>query len=113
VLATDLLQSIISKAKDIGIPKRPINARYTTDFPIVQYVDDTLLMTEACPLQLFALKAILNTFAESTRLKVNYSKSRQYPINLSKERLSHLTETFQCQTGSIPLTYLGLPLSMN
>jgi hypothetical protein len=28
---------------------------------------------EACPLQLFALKALLKTFAESTGLKVNYS----------------------------------------
>jgi hypothetical protein len=100
-------------AKDIGILKRPINAGYTIDFPIVQYVDDTLLMMEACPLQFFALKGILNIIAESTRLKVNYSKSRQYPINLSKERLSHMTATFQCQTGFVPLTYLGLPLSMN
>jgi hypothetical protein len=88
-MAADLLQTIINKAKDNGILKVPLEVGYTSDFPIIQYADDTLLIMEACPLQLFALKAILNTFANSTGLKVNYSKS------------------------SMPFTYLGLPLSIN
>jgi hypothetical protein len=113
VLTTDLLQSIINRAKDLGILRLPLNVGYTTDFPIIQYADDTLLIMEACTLQLFALKAILNTFATSTGLKVNYSKSSIYPINLSQERLSHLASTFHCQAGSMPFTYLGLPLSMS
>jgi hypothetical protein len=41
---------------------------------IIQYADDTLLIMEACPLQLIALKGILNSFAESTGLKVSYEK---------------------------------------
>jgi hypothetical protein len=68
---------------------------------------------EACPQQLFALRAILNTFVDSTRHKVNYSKSCLYPTNLSQERLDHLAATFNCQMGCMPFTYLGLPLSMN
>jgi hypothetical protein len=66
---------------------------------------------EACPQQLFMLKAILNTFADSTRLKVNYSKSNMIPINLSLDRLAHLAATFNFRAGSLPFTYLGLPLS--
>jgi hypothetical protein len=42
---------------------------------------------EACPQQLFVLKALLNTFANSTGLKVNYSKSSMVPINLSSDSL--------------------------
>jgi hypothetical protein len=45
VLVTDLLQSILNKAKEI-------NVGYTNDFPIIQYADDTLLVMEACPHQL-------------------------------------------------------------
>ena len=41
------------------------------EFPIVQYGDDTLLIMEACLKQLFFLKAILNSFASSTGLRVN------------------------------------------
>lgn len=74
VLAADLLQSIINKAKDIGLLNLPLQNRCGSDFPIVQYADDTLLIMEACPKQLFVLKALLNTFADSTRLRVNYHK---------------------------------------
>jgi hypothetical protein len=86
---------------------------YSLDFPIVQYADDTLLIMEACPLHLFTLKAILNTFADSTGLKVNYLKSCLYPINLSIEKLAHLASTFNYHAASLPFTYPGLPLSMN
>jgi hypothetical protein len=88
----------------------PIIVGYTQDFPIIQYVDDTLLIMEACPRQLLPLKALLNTFASSTGLKVNYAKSLMVPINITAERLQHLASTFQCQAGSLPFTYLGLPL---
>jgi hypothetical protein len=35
-----------------------------------------------------------------------------FPINVSQERLHHLAATFNCQVGSFPFNYLGLPLSM-
>jgi len=33
-------------------------------------------------------------------------------INISQEKLSHLARTFGCSTGSLPFTYLGLPLGL-
>jgi hypothetical protein len=62
--------------------------------------------------QLFFLKAILNSFAESTGLKVNYAKSMMVPVNISEERITLLANTFGCTIGSLPFTYLGLPLSL-
>jgi hypothetical protein len=32
------------------------------------------------------------------------------PINISQERLDLLANTFRCQAGSLPFTYLGLPV---
>jgi hypothetical protein len=49
MLPADLLQSIINKAKDMGILRLPINVGYTTDFPIIQFADDTLLIMEVYP----------------------------------------------------------------
>jgi hypothetical protein len=72
VLAADLLQTIINKAKDARLLRLPIDARYSIDFPIIQYTHDTLLIMEACPQQLFMLKAILNTFANSTGLNLAF-----------------------------------------
>jgi hypothetical protein len=67
---------------------------------------------EACSRQLITLKALLNTFSESTGLRMNYSKSIMVPINISQERLQHLARTFNYETRSLPFTYLGLPLSL-
>jgi hypothetical protein len=112
VLVTGLLQSILNKAKDSNLLKLPLPLRHSPDFPIIQYVDDTLIVMEACSRQLITLKAILHSFVESTGLKVNYSKSVMVPINISEEKLDHLARTFNREKGKLPFTYLGLPLSL-
>jgi hypothetical protein len=113
VLATDLLQSIINKARQQDLLKLPLAANCGQDFPIVQYADDTLLIMEACPRQLFFLRAVLNSFATSTGLKVNYNKSSMYPINVCLAKMEILARTLNCQTGSMPFTYLGVPLGLS
>jgi hypothetical protein len=112
VLVADFLQATVNKVMTNEILKLSIDVGCTNDFLIIQYADDTLLIMEACPRPLIALKALLNTFAESTGLKVNYSKSGIVPINISAQRLDHLASTFQCATGHLPFTYLGLPLGL-
>jgi len=110
VLAADYLQVLINKAKDMGLLHLPIPVETETDFPIVQYADDTLIIMEGDPRQLFFLKTILHNFSESTGLRVNYSKSMILPINISEQRLDLLARTFGCTKGTLPFTYLGLPL---
>jgi hypothetical protein len=88
VMAADLLQSIVNKAKDRGLLSLPIEVGYTSDFPVIQYTDDTLMIMEASSKQLFALKALLNTFADSTGLKISYAKSSIIPINVPPEKCS-------------------------
>jgi hypothetical protein len=112
VLAADLLQSIINKATECGILKRPLLNTCGQDFPIIQYADDTILVMEACPKQLFFLKAMLNSFVESTSLHVNYHKSNIYSINVSNQKMEILANMFHCKIGSMPFTYLGLPLGL-
>jgi hypothetical protein len=82
----------------------------SNEFPIVQYAYDTLLFLTASQKELFCLKAILNTFASSTGLKINYSKSCMIPLNVDLEKVDHLSKLFGCSIGKLPFTYLGLPL---
>jgi len=102
VIPDDILRSMVNKAKDDGRLKLPIPQHGGGDFPIVQYADGTLLIMEGCPNQLLVLKELLHAFAESTGLKVNYSKSMMVPLNVSDERLDILTSIFGCQKGSMP-----------
>lgn len=65
---------------------------------------------EGDPRQLFFLKTVLLNFYQSTGLKVNFNKSMMLRINISDEKLDLLANTFGCSKGSLPFTYLGLPL---
>jgi hypothetical protein len=88
-------------------PPLPI---HSNDFPIVQYADDTLLILQACPRQLLALRELLQVFAVATGLRVNYSKSYLMPINVDDYQLHLLANIFGCSVGTLPFAYLGLPL---
>jgi hypothetical protein len=111
-MAADLLQSIINRACQQGlfgfglsIPNRDID-----HFPIVQCVDDTLLIMQANARQLFCLKALLQSFALSTGLKVNFHKSCLILINVPSHKVPLLTRVFGCTEGQLPFTFLGIPL---
>jgi hypothetical protein len=90
----------------------PIPLGNDQDFPILQYADDTLIFMQGDTDQLIHLKNLLNKFGESTGLKVNYDKSFMVPINLQDQKFDELATTFGCSKGSLPFTYLGLPLSI-
>jgi hypothetical protein len=96
ILAADLLQSIINKAFDDGSLVPPFPQNSELPFRIVQYVDDTLLVLQGQSEQLIALKNILQLFALSTGLNINYQKSCLVPINISNERAIELAAVFGC-----------------
>lgn len=64
----------------------PIPIPGDDNFPVIQYADDTLIFMQASPPQLHALKALLNSFALSSGLKVNYSKSCMIPLKLTEDK---------------------------
>ena len=57
-------------------------------------------------------KNVLQTLSNSTGLKVNYSKSMLVPINIDTQESVSLAQSFGCSVGSLPFTYLGLPLGL-
>jgi hypothetical protein len=60
----------------------------------------------------YASKSIMHSFADSTRLEVNYNKSHMMPMNMMPQRLNHFANSIQCKTRSLPFAYLGLPLGI-
>lgn len=110
VLVADLLQSIINETYRRNLLLHPIHNSFVGDYPIVQYADDTLIIMPGDAVQLMTLKGLLRTFADSTGLKVNYDKSFLVPLNIDHDMAVHLAATLGCQVGTMPFTYLGLPL---
>jgi hypothetical protein len=108
VLAAELLQFVVNDACQKGDLTIPI-PQPCADFPIIQYADDTLLLMQADPDQLLCLKNLLCDFATSTNLKVNFHKSLIVPINVPDAKMATLAGLMECQIGTMPFTYLGLP----
>jgi hypothetical protein len=110
VLAADLLQSLVNEPYHRNLISFPLLSSYGQAYPIVQYADDTLIIMPTEAKQLFFLKCLLHSFAESIGLKVNFHKSFIVPINVTDEKTEILASTLGCQIQSMPFTYLGLPL---
>ena len=96
----------------MGLITAPVQLNSCPDFPIAQYADDTLVILNADVRELVCLKALLNSFADATGLKVNYHKSNMIPINIEEERVDHFINTINCKRGYFPITYLGIPLGL-
>ena len=56
------------------------------------------------------MKLILTDYAESIGLKLNFSKSLLIPINVDETLATYLAQLWQCTIGTMPFTYLGLPM---
>ena len=65
VITVDLPQCIINRAHMNGILSRPLQTSVDYDYPIIQYIDDTLLFMNDSQKELYCLKAILNSFSAS------------------------------------------------
>ena len=110
MLAVDLLQSAINEAYREGKIQLPFPSNGNMDYPIVQYADDTILLMPACPHQALIIRGILTKYAQSIGLKINFHKSTLIPINVDAALSAHLAAIFECSIGTMPFTYLGLPL---
>ena len=74
------------------------------------FADDTMLFLTAESSQSEALKKVLSSFSMATGLQINYHKSSMYPINVNGAFATSLAAQFGCQLGTMPFTYLGLPV---
>jgi hypothetical protein len=110
VLAVDLLQSAINKEFRQSLLKAPFSPDFGADFPIIQYVDDTLIIMPSDTEQIRIMKEILEQYALSTGLKINFHKSSLVPINLSENSAISIVDSVGCKVASMPFAYLGLPL---
>uniref|UniRef100_A0A2N9I593 Reverse transcriptase domain-containing protein n=1 Tax=Fagus sylvatica TaxID=28930 RepID=A0A2N9I593_FAGSY len=73
------------------------------------FADDTIVFCDADREQLLHLRMVLTCFEAVTGLGVNMGKSELVPVG-TVPHLQHLAEILCCRTGTLPLSYLGLPL---
>ena len=73
------------------------------------FVDDTLVFCQASQDHLTYLSWLLMWFEAMLGLRINLEKSELIPVG-RVENIDDLDLDFGCRLGSLPSTYLGLPL---
>lgn len=101
---------MINKAHVDGLLAHPLGDSFGGDYPIVQYVDDTLIVMPTEIDQMLHLQSLLQTFTQSKGLKVNFSKSSLTPIIVDGAKVVELAASVGSIVGSTLFTYLVLPL---
>nr|XP_016514262.1 PREDICTED: uncharacterized protein LOC107831057 isoform X1 [Nicotiana tabacum]XP_016514264.1 PREDICTED: uncharacterized protein LOC107831057 isoform X2 [Nicotiana tabacum] len=73
------------------------------------FADDTLIFCDADMDQLTCLKQVLQWFQIVSGLKINIGKCEIFPVG-EVANIDALSHVLRCKLGSLPTTYLDLPL---
>nr|KAJ0209562.1 hypothetical protein LSAT_V11C400208020 [Lactuca sativa] len=110
IIAVEGLHIALESAKENGIFK---GIRLPHRGPVIshlQYADDVIFMGSWSTENMKNLIRILRCFELSSGLKINMSKSKLYGFGVQNCELELVAHSFNCSIGSLPFTYLRLPV---
>lgn len=77
----------------------------------LQYADDTLIVIRKSPVEIINLKFLLMCFEAMSGLKINFDKSEAFVTGGDLKSQLRVAHMMNCELGSIPIKYLGMPIS--
>jgi hypothetical protein len=84
----------------------------TLQTTVLQFADDTAIITPAHTMNLKIIKQTLEIFENISGLRVNTNKSGFIPIAVAPHHAHTIASITQFLQISFPTTYLGLPLTI-
>ena len=112
VIAMEVFSSFLKRVVDGGfLSGCKVKGRSEEGVQIshLLFVDDTLVFCQASQDHLTYLSWLLMWFEAMLGLRINLEKSELIPVG-RVENIDDLALDFGCRLGSLPSTYLGLPL---
>jgi hypothetical protein len=80
---------------------------------LLQYADDTIICLENDLTKARNLKMLLYIYEMMVGLKINFMKTEFFVINGDEDITMQYANLFDCQIGTFPVLYLGVPISPN
>ncbi|KAJ4778783.1 RNA-directed DNA polymerase (reverse transcriptase)-related family protein [Rhynchospora pubera] len=90
-----------------------ISSKFRNPYYLLQYADDTMIFSTIKGRAVRSLQLALHLFSRVSGLRINLSKTAFVPFNLQQSSISTIERIFSCGSTSLPLQYLGLPLTIN
>ena len=109
-LAVEPLSLLFQKSISLGLWDGIEICRNGSKVSHLQYADDTLVFCPPDMKSLMNIKAVLVLFQLSSGLQVNFHKSSIIGLNVDEPRIQLAAKSLLCKAGSLPFTYLGLPI---
>jgi hypothetical protein len=106
----DVFSRMLVKGTECGLIRGLCPQFIPSSVVCLQYADNTLLFLEKNVNVAFNLKWTLACFEQISGMRINFHKSDLIPINIEVEELQPFIDIFQCEVGSFPVKYLGIPL---
>ena len=78
---------------------------------ILQYADDTIICIKDDIEMAKNLKLLLYLYEFMSGLKINFDKNELILIHGEDSKQAMYAELFNCQIGTFPIKYLGVPVS--
>ena len=110
-LAVDALDHILATVKCKGHIKGVVPHLVEGGLTHIQYVDDTVILMDLDDKTIRNTKFLLYCFEWMSGLKINYHKSEVLVFGATEDEQTRVANMLNCKIGTMPMTYLGLPMS--
>ncbi|KAL6640643.1 hypothetical protein ACP70R_021766 [Stipagrostis hirtigluma subsp. patula] len=110
-LIGDALDAMLVAARKAGDIKGLLPDLVEGGLTHLQYADDTVLFLENDDISIRNVKWILYCFEMLSGLKINYQKSEIFVFGVEIEEQVRIAEIFNCNIGTLPMKYLGIPVT--
>jgi hypothetical protein len=107
-LVSDALGTMLDKARLSGQIKGLVPHLIEGGISHLQYADDTVIFMALEEQSILYTKFLLYCFENMSGLRVNYQKSEVIVIGGSEEDQAYVAAMFNCNTGNLPMKYLGV-----
>ena len=107
----DALGTMIGAAKEAGHLRGLVPHLIEGGITHLQYADDTVLFLELDDSSIATAKFLLYCFEAMSGLKINYQKSEVLVLGVDQEEQERVANLLNCEVGSFPMQYLGIPVS--
>ena len=111
ILAADTLAICTHQLCTRGYLSGFQSSRSQASIPLLQYADDTCFFLRGSVAAVHHVSSMMDIYSDFSCLQLNRAKSTVVGIGLPPEALAQISKVLSTPVASLPIPYLGIPLT--